>query len=143
MRPLGKSPGGDASDGTASCLDHAVSRRPDRPLEIVLFGPGRQTVARLRFLVCADCRTGRIVDIWVSEDWQRQGLGREILHSLLALHPDHRWSTTTQSRPGRSFFAAMTRETQTGFPASGPLCPHLRGWFGRLTNWVFASVRST
>ncbi|WP_433446461.1 GNAT family N-acetyltransferase [Streptomyces sp. CA-142005] len=130
-----------AYDGTASCPEGVISRRLDRPLEIVHFDTGRQTVARLRFRVCADCRTGRILDIWVSEDWQRQGLGRESLHSLLALHPDHRWSTTAQSRQGRLFFAAMTRETHTGFPASGPLCPHLHGWFGRLTHRSLALHR--
>ncbi|MCX5006684.1 GNAT family N-acetyltransferase [Streptomyces sp. NBC_00638] len=132
-----------ARGGTSFRLDRVSSQRPERALEIVLLAPGQHAVGRLRFQVCPDCRTGRILDIWVSEDWQRQGLGREAQRSLLALHPAHRWTTTTQSRQGRSFFTAMARETQTGFPAAGPLCPHLRGRFGRLTHRVLASFMPT
>ncbi|WP_405954931.1 GNAT family N-acetyltransferase [Streptomyces phaeochromogenes] len=105
-------------------------------MEIVLRDGRERVVARLCFRVCPACRTGRIHDIWVDEARHRQGLGREALHPLLALHPGHRWSTTLQSRQGRAFFSAMARETSTGFPAAAPLCSHLRGRFGQFVHRV-------
>jgi hypothetical protein len=51
--------------------------------------------------------------------------------ALFAQCRGYRWSTTLQSRPGRAFFTAMTRETAVGLPHSSPLCPHLMGWFRR------------
>ncbi|MBC9724395.1 GNAT family N-acetyltransferase [Streptomyces sp. TRM68367] len=105
-----------------------------RPAEIVLLDSRDEVVGRLRYRVCADCRTGRILDVWISDPWQREGLGREALHTLLSIHPGRRWSTTLQSAPGRAFFTAMAEETDTDFPAAGPLCPHLRGWARRLAH---------
>lgn len=104
------------------------------PMEIVLHDRREHVVGRLRFRVCPACRTGRIHEVWINEEWQQQGLGREALHSLLDLHPGHRWSTTLQSRQGRAFFMAMARETSTDFPAGGPLCSHLRGRLGQLVH---------
>ncbi|WP_406132152.1 GNAT family N-acetyltransferase [Streptomyces sp. NBC_00989] len=92
----------------------------------------QKVVGRLRFRVCSPCRTGQILDIWVSEARQRQGLGREALCCLLTRCPNYRWTTTTQSRPGRAFLLAMTQETTTDLPPGGPLCSHLRGWPSRL-----------
>ncbi|MFE7763053.1 GNAT family N-acetyltransferase [Streptomyces sp. NPDC057438] len=114
-------------------LDRVHPQQRNRPMEIVL-RDGRQRVVALRFRVCPACRTGRIHDVWVDEAWQRQGLGREALQSLLTLHPGHRWSTTLKTRQGRAFFSAMTRETSTDFPAAAPLCPHLRGRFGQFVH---------
>ncbi|MER5215433.1 N-acetyltransferase [Streptomyces sp. NPDC002838] len=101
-------------------------------MEIVLHDHREHVVGRVRFRVCTACRTGRIHDVWINDE--RQGLGREALHSLLALHPGHQWSTTLQSRQGRAFFTAMARETSTDFPADGPLCSHLRGRFRQLVH---------
>ncbi|GGL62036.1 hypothetical protein GCM10010129_02010 [Streptomyces fumigatiscleroticus] len=105
---------------------------PGTPVEIVLHGPGDRLVGRLRFSVCGPCRTGRILDIWVSEPWQHRGLGRELVLTLFARHPGHHWSTTSQTGAGRAFFTAMTEETAVSLPHGGPLCPHLRRRLRRL-----------
>lgn len=101
--------------------------------EVALLDRGDRPIGRLRFRVCASCRTGRVLDIWTDDGWQHQGLGRQLAHSLLACHPDHRWSTTPQTREGRAFFEKMAEETGVPLPRGGPLCLHLmgplrRGW---------------
>ncbi|WP_307036100.1 GNAT family N-acetyltransferase [Streptomyces canus] len=110
------------------------------PTGIVLLDPDNHLIGRLRFRACPACRTGRILDIWVCDAWQRQGLGRELVHSLLARRPGYRWSTTLQTRDGRAFFLAMTQETTVALPRDGPLCCHLMGsirrtWRGLLDHW--------
>lgn len=110
--------------------------RSDQPWEILLLDEAQNPVGQLRFRACTECRAGRILDLWIGDDVRRQGLGREALHSLLALHPRYRWSTTLKSRQGGRFFATMTCETSMTFPTGGPLCPHLRGWFSRICHHV-------
>ncbi|WP_062700444.1 GNAT family N-acetyltransferase [Streptomyces regalis] len=110
------------------------------PTEIVLFDHDDHLIGRLRFRVCPTCRTGRILEIWVYDAWQRQGLGRELVHSLLARRPGYRWSTTLQTRAGRVFFLAMAQETTVALPHGRPLCRHLMGsirrtWRGLLDHW--------
>ncbi|MCX4854934.1 GNAT family N-acetyltransferase [Streptomyces canus] len=100
---------------------------PDTPTEIVLLDPGERVIGRLRFRTCQICRTGQIAHIWVCDVWQRQGLGRELLHSLLACRPGYRWTTTTQTSNGRAFFFAMAEETTMAWPQGAPLCRHLLG----------------
>lgn len=106
--------------GTVAPRDARVVRN-----EIVLLGQGDTVLGRLRFRACRTCRTGRVLDIWVHDAWQRRGLGHELIHTLLAHHPDHGWTTTLQTRQGRAFFAAMAQETATPFPHRAPLCDHL------------------
>ncbi|MFE3850540.1 GNAT family N-acetyltransferase [Streptomyces griseorubiginosus] len=101
--------------------------------EIVL-SEGDTVVGRLRFRLCPVCHTGRIQDIWVNDDWQRRGLGREAMHTLLTASPGYRWTTTRQTWQGNAFFAAIAQETQTPLSAQGPLCLHLRGWWSRLAH---------
>ncbi|MGW0747630.1 GNAT family N-acetyltransferase [Streptomyces sp. NPDC002817] len=103
----------------------------DTPTEFVLLDQGGRLVGRLRFRVCQKCRTGRILDVWIQDSRQRQGLGRELIHSLLAQCPGYRWSTTLQTRDGRAFFSVMAQETTVALPHSGPLCRHLMGWLQR------------
>ncbi|WP_328687862.1 GNAT family N-acetyltransferase [Streptomyces phaeochromogenes] len=112
-------------------LTSVASLYPDTSAEIVLHDQGDSVIGRLRFRACQKCRTGRILDIWICDTWQRQGLGRELLHCMIARRPGYRWSTTLQSRQGRGFFKVMTRETTVALPHDGPLCPHLMGWFRR------------
>jgi GNAT superfamily N-acetyltransferase len=88
-------------------------------------------VARLRVRVCARCRTGRILDIWVERAWQRQGVGRELVEALLLAHPGHRWTTTRQTVVGRVFFTAMHEETDVPFPPGLAPCPRLGGRLGQ------------
>ncbi|WP_373283457.1 GNAT family N-acetyltransferase [Streptomyces prunicolor] len=94
---------------------------------MVLLDRRDAVVGRLRFRACRECGTGWILDVWIHDEWQRRGLGRELVHSLLALFPGFRWSTTLQTRPGRPFFTAMAEETSAPFPRGGPLCAHLSG----------------
>ncbi|WP_191971332.1 GNAT family N-acetyltransferase [Streptomyces luteolifulvus] len=117
------------------------------PTEVVLLNDDGRVIGRLRFRACPTCRTGRILDIWVCDDWQRQGLGRELVHSLLAPRPGYRWSTTLQSRDGRALFLAMTHETSVALDHDGPLCCHLMGslrrWWQRVLNhWSPGWTRS-
>ncbi|MEV0634727.1 GNAT family N-acetyltransferase [Streptomyces sp. NPDC050619] len=114
----------------------------DSATELVLLEGPDTLIGRLRFRTCVACRTGRILDVWVLETWQRQGLGRELVHGLLARFPDHRWSTTSQTREGRAFFAAMTRETSIPFPHRGPLCTHLSGRMARAWHALAVTGRS-
>ncbi|OMI35452.1 GNAT family N-acetyltransferase [Streptomyces sparsogenes] len=115
--------------------------------EIVLLDRRKTVIGRLRFRVCRACRTGRILEIWVLDTWQRQGLGRDLIHSLLVHLPGLRWSTTPQTRLGRAFFIAMAEETSVPFPPLGPLCTHLEGrftrvWRGVMSRWRPASADS-
>ncbi|MHC3468940.1 GNAT family N-acetyltransferase [Streptomyces sp. 7R007] len=95
--------------------------------EIVLRDLRGTVVGHLRFRACEACRTGRIMDVWIRDSRQRQGLGRGLVHTLLGRYPGHRWSTTLQTGAGRSFFSALTDETSVPFPQGGPLCEHLAG----------------
>lgn len=99
--------------------------------ELRLFDARGGVVGLLRYRACADCRTGRILDVWIRDGWQGEGRGRELLQSVLGRHPGLRWSTTRQSAAGQGFFAAMAEESSLDFPSYGPLCPHLRGWLRR------------
>ncbi|MBD9701143.1 GNAT family N-acetyltransferase [Streptomyces caniscabiei] len=121
----------DAPEGQPVRLTYASTAAPGGTAEFILHGPCGRVIGRLRFRACRACRTGRILDLWVCEMWQRQGLGRGLVCSLFAHRRGYRWTTTLQSRPGRAFFAAMTRETALSLPHGGPLCPHLMGWFRR------------
>jgi N-acetylglutamate synthase-like GNAT family acetyltransferase len=49
--------------------------------EIVVRDRCDSVIGRLRFRACQKCRTGRILNIWIRDTWQRQGLGRELLQS--------------------------------------------------------------
>ncbi|MEU1131783.1 hypothetical protein ABZ383_18255 [Streptomyces sp. NPDC005900] len=102
-------------------------------MRITLSEASGATIGQLRFRVCHRCRTGRVQNIWITEAHQREGRGREALHTLLAALPGYRWNTTMQSRAGRGFFRAMGGETGVPFPSGGPLCPHLEG---RLRRWA-------
>ncbi|WP_151483951.1 GNAT family N-acetyltransferase [Streptomyces albicerus] len=59
----------------------ASSVVPGTPAEIVLLDRCDSVIGRLRFRACQKCRTGRILNIWIRDTWQRQGLGRELLQS--------------------------------------------------------------
>ncbi|MFG2456567.1 GNAT family N-acetyltransferase [Streptomyces sp. NPDC048523] len=102
------------------------------PTEIVLRDRNDRLIGQLRFHACPACRTGRILDIWVCDAWQHQGLGRELVHCLLAHRPGYRWSTTLQTQAGRAFFLAMAQETTVAWPHAEPLCCHLTGSFRRI-----------
>ncbi|MGA4843756.1 GNAT family N-acetyltransferase [Streptomyces sp. G45] len=90
-----------------------------------------QLIGHLRFRVCHRCRTGRILQIWVSEDHQRRGLGGHVLRYALEWGPGYRWSTTLQSRQGRAFFRAVAGRTGVALRSGRPACPHLRGPLSR------------
>ncbi|MEV0176309.1 GNAT family N-acetyltransferase [Streptomyces sp. NPDC050803] len=102
------------------------------PTEIVLLDGADRVIGRLSFRACRECRTGRILDIWIDESWQREGLGRELLRGLFARRPGHAWTTTSQTRQGQAFFTAMSLETGLTLAPGGPLCPHLVGRFRRM-----------
>ncbi|WKX06464.1 GNAT family N-acetyltransferase [Streptomyces sp. NL15-2K] len=108
------------------------------PTEIVMLDPDGRVVGRLRFRACRTCRAGRILDIWVCEAWRHQGLGRELVHSLLAHRPGYLWTTTSQTPDGRAFFLTMARETAVVFPHGGALCRHLMGPFRRSWRYLLA-----
>ncbi|MHB9858515.1 GNAT family N-acetyltransferase [Streptomyces sp. YIM S03343] len=100
--------------------------------EMVLLDPQSTVIGRLRFRTCNSCRTGLILDIWIHETFQRQGLARELVHDLLAHRHGFRWTTTRQTTLGQHFFRAMTQETSVSFSHGGPLCVHVAGPFARM-----------
>ncbi|MFE7860146.1 GNAT family N-acetyltransferase [Streptomyces sp. NPDC057403] len=97
--------------------------------EMVFVDRNGTTIGRLRFRVCCACHAGRVLDIWVHDEWQRHGLGRELVQSLLLRFPGLSWNTTLQTRQGQLFFTAMAEDTSVPFPRGGPLCPHVAGRF--------------
>ena len=117
--------------GQSVRLSYIAAVTPSSPTELVLLGSCGRVIGRLRFRTCRTCRTGRILDIWICDAWQRQGMGRELVCSLLAQRRGYRWNTTLQSHPGRAFFTALMRETTVSLHHGSPLCPHLMGWFRR------------
>ncbi|MEU9396402.1 GNAT family N-acetyltransferase [Streptomyces sp. NPDC048324] len=88
-------------------------------------------IGRLRFSVCRDCGTGRVIDVWVPDEWQRQGLGRELVHAVFLRFPGLQWNTTAQPLPGRLFFKTMSEETSAPLQPGHPLCPHVAERFTR------------
>jgi hypothetical protein len=108
--------------------------------EILLLDGRNTIIGRLRYRTCRRCRTGRILDVWVLDAWQRQGLGSDLVRVLLTRCPGVRWTTTVQTRTGRLFFTAMTEETSVSFPQREPPCAHLagrfiRGWRRAISWW--------
>lgn len=122
----------DAPHGQPVRLRHLSPTAPSGPTELVLLGPCGRVIGRLRFRACQACHVGRILDLWICDEWQRQGLGRGLVYSLLLHRRGYRWNTTLQSRPGRAFFAAVTRETAVSLRRGRPLCPHLMSWSRRI-----------
>lgn len=97
----------------------------DRRLVQALDADGH-SVGRLDFQVCRPCRRGYIASIAVER--QGEGIGREAVHLALASYPDayeYGWSTSRQSRQGRSFFLAMAEETGVAFLPRAGRCPHM------------------
>lgn len=131
----------DAQDHESLRLDGIMSPDQHTATEIVLLDAQNAVIGRVRFRVCNECRTGRILDVWVLDTWQRQGLGRELVHSLLAYRPGLRWSTTRQTPQGQPFFSAMTKETAVPFPPGGALCVHLAGRFTRAWRRLISRYR--
>ena len=99
--------------------------------EVVLLDSRHTVIGRLRFRLCGACHKGLILDVWVVDEWRGQGLGRELVHTLVVRHSGVQWSTTRQTRQGRPFFSAMAQETEIPFPQSKALCVHLEGRFTR------------
>lgn len=123
--------GTDALDQQTRHRDGAGFADPYVPAEMVLSDRRNAVIGRLRFRICLECRTGRILDVWILDAWQRQGLGAELVRCLLTCRPGLQWSTTLQTRQGRAFFAAMAEETSVCFPHGKPLCVHLTGRIAR------------
>ncbi|MEU1573431.1 GNAT family N-acetyltransferase [Streptomyces collinus] len=124
-------------DGRPLRLSRVATVAPNGPVEFVLTGSCGRVIGRLRFRTCQKCRTGRILDLWICEAWQRQGLGRELVCLLMAHCRGYRWNTTLQSHPGRAFFTAMTQETSVSLRHGSPLCPHLMGRLRRTWRRLF------
>ncbi|WP_051854630.1 GNAT family N-acetyltransferase [Streptomyces sp. NRRL B-1347] len=135
--------GAPAQDSEAIRLTALAPATPHAPSAIALHLERGPLVGQVDFRLCHTCRTGRIQRIWINETWQRQGLGRQALHSALAQGPDYRWNTTMQSRQGRAFFRAMAAETGAELSSRTPPCPHLMGRYDRLWRRVRRALRRT
>ncbi|MFE4682572.1 hypothetical protein ACFRNJ_17300 [Streptomyces sp. NPDC056721] len=75
--------------------------------------------------VCQDCRCGMIAKISITDEWQRQGLGRRLLLWALRESPGCDWVTSGQSPEAQLFFPVMARETGAAFTNRGKSCGHL------------------
>lgn len=137
--PLGH--GAPAQDSEAVRLTALAPPAPHAPSTIALHLERGPLIGQVDFRLCHACRTGRIQQIWITETWQRQGLGRQALHTALAQAPGYRWNTTTQSRQGRAFFRAMSEETGVELCSRTPPCAHLMGRYRRLWRLVRGARR--
>jgi hypothetical protein len=97
---------------------------------VLLHDASGALVGQVRFRLCAPCRTGRLLGIWILESRRQEGLGRRAVRVTLAQGHGYRWNTTLQTRPGRGFFLAVTAHEGVPLRHGRPLCPHLLGPFG-------------
>ena len=51
--------------------------------EIYVYDSRDYDIARLVWQVCDQCRRGRVNKISIDEEWQRQSLGRRLIHRAL------------------------------------------------------------
>ncbi|MFE5022089.1 GNAT family N-acetyltransferase [Streptomyces sp. NPDC056656] len=114
------------------CLTSVPPRTPRGACEVLLHDAHGTLVGQVVFRVCAPCRTGRVLGIWITEARQREGLGQQALRAALARGRGHRWNTSLQSRPGRAFFAAVAATEGVPLTHGRPLCAHLLGPIGRV-----------
>ncbi|MEV0445792.1 GNAT family N-acetyltransferase [Streptomyces spectabilis] len=140
---LAPSRGAPEQDSEAIRVTALAPATPHAPAAVALHLERGLLIGQVDFRLCHACRTGRVQRIWVNETWQRQGLGRQALHSALAQAPDYRWTTTLQSRQGRAFFRAMATETGADLTSRTPPCPHLMSRYGRLWRRVCQACRRT
>ncbi|RFC71374.1 hypothetical protein DXZ75_30245 [Streptomyces sp. AcE210] len=98
--------------------------------EVLLHDESGALVGQVRFRLCAPCRAGRLLGIWILEPRRQEGLGRRAVRVALAQGHGYRWNTTLQTRPGRGFFLAVTAHEGVPLRHGRPLCPHLLGPFG-------------
>ncbi|MFI7640508.1 GNAT family N-acetyltransferase [Nonomuraea sp. NPDC049400] len=92
--------------------------------EIYVYDRDDYDIARLVWQVCDACRHGSINKISIDQEWQRQGLGRRLIHRALRDGPAYAWITSGQSPEAKKFFPIMSAETGAAFTAHGPSCPH-------------------
>ncbi|MEO3860996.1 GNAT family N-acetyltransferase [Acrocarpospora sp. B8E8] len=112
---------------TPTALLRFVYHPPARPAglrEIYVYDSRDYDIARVVWQVCDQCRYGSINKISIDEGWQRQGLGRRLIHRVLRDGPDYRWVTSSQSPEAKKFFPAMSIETGAAFTERGPSCSH-------------------
>ncbi|MGW1948340.1 hypothetical protein ACWCRC_28985, partial [Streptomyces sp. NPDC001940] len=76
--------------------------------EVLLHDESGALVGQVRFRLCAPCRAGRLLGIWILESRRQEGLGRRVVRVALAHGHGYRWNTTLQTRLGRGFFLAVT-----------------------------------
>ncbi|WP_432164463.1 GNAT family N-acetyltransferase [Streptomyces sp. bgisy031] len=105
-------------------------RTPRGAGEVLLHDESGALVGQVRFRLCARCRVGRLLGIWILESRRQEGLGRRAVRVALARGHGYRWNTTLQTRPGRGFFLALTAHDGVRLRHGRALCPHLLGPFG-------------
>ncbi|MFI7134303.1 hypothetical protein ACIBQ1_52155 [Nonomuraea sp. NPDC050153] len=92
--------------------------------EIYVYDPGDYDIARLVWQVCDACRCGSINKISIDQEWQRQGLGRRLIHRALRDGPAYAWVTSGQSPEAKKFLPDHERGGGSSLPPHGPSCPH-------------------
>ncbi|MEU6658182.1 hypothetical protein [Streptomyces sp. NPDC046821] len=112
-------------------LTSVPPRTPGGEGELRLHDERGTLVGQVRFRLCARCRTGRLLGIWILDSRRREGLGQSALRVTLAHGNGYRWNTTLQSRAGRRFFRSVAAHEGLPLPHGRPLCPHLPGPLGR------------
>lgn len=84
--------------------------------------------ARLDWQVCEACRTGFVIAVRVTDEYQGRGYAGRMLRYALRGREGYAWTTTVQKPMGRVFFQRMSRSTgvQFGDGRKPFLCPHMR-----------------
>ena len=82
-------------------------------------------VGTLGWQVCDLHERGFIAKISLSPEWQRQGLGRQMVTRALEDGPGYAWTTSAQSEVARKFFPAISAETGVDLSPGFYRCAHM------------------
>ncbi|MFJ4866203.1 GNAT family N-acetyltransferase [Streptomyces sp. NPDC088748] len=88
--------------------------------------------ARLDWQACEACRTGLVIAVRVTSEYQGRGYAGRMLRYALRSRENYMWTTTVQKAMGKVFFRRMSQRTgvQFGDGRKPILCPHMRAAHG-------------
>lgn len=86
---------------------------------------GDQHVGKLAYRTCPTCRLGLVAKISIYSPYDRRGAGRQLIATLVKLHPGLTWHTTGQQPSSVGFWRRMALDYGSPFTANTrPYCEH-------------------